>query len=99
MRQVINTKQKNNTQYYAYKGKPVLFSKKDGYKFSDHPAMDEMVNYFLSLDGFKLVTAEKKEQPKQQPKEQKKEHKKEFKKEEKVKEVPKKEENKQVKEE
>jgi len=67
VRVVINTKQKIAYRHYEYKGSLILFSKTKGYAFSDHPNMDEVVEYFLAQDGFKLVG---KEEPKKEKKEE-----------------------------
>lgn len=72
MRRVINRKQIQQTKDYYFNGRPLTFDKDSGYTFSDHPAMDKCVEYFLSLDGFELVGQEKKEVPKQEPKKEKK---------------------------
>lgn len=67
MRQIINTKQHNNTASYYYNGRPISFDRKEGTYFSDKKEMDDCVNYFLNLDGFELVSEKKKEEPKQEP--------------------------------
>jgi len=77
MRQVINKLQVRNSKQYFYKGSPLLFNKVTGYLFSDDKAMDDMVNYFLSLDGFELKSDKKKETPKQTYKKEDKSPKKE----------------------
>lgn len=61
MRQIINKKQKPKTLACYYQGRPIMFDKKNGYCFSDEPSMDDCVNHFLSIEGFELVTKEKKQ--------------------------------------
>ena len=96
MRQIIDTKQTNHIKRHEYKGRVYQFHKDNGYIFSDNELMNEVVEYFLNLDGFKLKTEEKKAETKKESKKEKKTPKKEVKKkeekEEEVKEEPKEEE-------
>lgn len=79
MRQIINKNQQQQTQAYYFNGRPIMFNKQSGYTFSDHSNMDATVEYFLSLDGFELVSGKKPSKPKQEVKKEEKVPKKESK--------------------
>ncbi len=66
-RRIINKKQKSLFKYYDFNGKLIQFHRENGYLFSDHKAMDDCVNHFLSQKDFCLKENKKIESKIEEP--------------------------------